>query len=53
MQGRDDVKGTPLEPGIQAIYDTGRHLSEFVSNYRKMSELESSVAFCPLLYDEA
>ena len=38
MLGRDDVKGTPLEPGIQAIYDTSRHLSEFVKNYRKMSE---------------
>ena len=43
MLGRDDVKGTPLEPGIQAIYDTSRHLSEFVKNYRKMSELENPV----------
>ena len=43
MLGRDDVKGTPLEPGIQAIYDTSRHLSEFVKNYRKMSELEKPV----------
>ena len=40
---RDDVKGTPLEPGIQAIYDTSRHLSDFVTNYRKMSELEKPV----------
>ena len=43
MLRRDDVKGTPLEPGIQAIYDTCRHLSEFVKNYRKMSELEKPV----------
>ena len=43
MLGRDDVKGTPLEPGIQAIYDTSCHLSEFVKNYRKMSELERPV----------
>ena len=43
LLGRDDVKGTPLEPGIQAICDTSRHLSEFVKNYRKMSELEKPV----------
>ena len=43
MLGRDDVKDTPLEQGIQAIYDTSRHLSEFVKNYRKMSELEKPV----------
>ena len=43
MLGRDDVKGTPLEPGIQAIYDTSRHLNNFVANYRKMSELEKPV----------
>ena len=43
MLGRDDVKGTPLEPGIQAIHDTSRHLSDFVANYRKMSELEKPV----------
>lgn len=43
LLGRTDVKGTPLEPGIQAIYDTSHHLSDFVSNYRKMSELESPV----------
>ncbi|MBR5350078.1 MAG: HAMP domain-containing histidine kinase [Prevotella sp.] len=37
---RQDVVGSPLEEGIQAIYDTSRHLSDFVTNYRKMSELE-------------
>ena len=55
MLGRDDVKGTPLEPGIQAIYDTSRHLSDFVANYRKMSELEkpvlTDVPLRPLLED--
>ena len=55
MLGCDDVKGTLLEPGIQAIYDTSRHLSEFVKNYRKMSELEkpvlADVTLRPLLDD--
>ncbi len=55
MLGRDDVKGSPLEPGIRAIYDTSRHLSDFVSNYRKMSELEkpvlADVSLRPLLDD--
>ena len=43
LLGRADVKGTPLENGIQAIYDTSRHLSDFVTSYRKMSELEKPV----------
>lgn len=43
MLNRSDVKGTSLENGIQAIYDTSHHLCEFVINYRKMSELESPV----------
>ena len=43
MLKRQDVKDTPLEDGIQAIYDTSRHLSEFVASYRKMSELERPV----------
>ena len=55
LLGRSDVKGTPLEPGIQAIYDTSRHLSDFVANYRKMSQLEqpvlTDVALRPLLDD--
>ena len=46
MLNRTDVKGTPLEDGIRAIQDTSRHLSDFVANYRKMSELEK-----PLLKD--
>ncbi len=46
MLNRTDVKGTPLEDGIRAIHDTSRHLSDFVANYRKMSELEK-----PLLKD--
>lgn len=40
---RQDVVGSPLEEGIQAIYDTSRHLSDFVTNYRKMSELEKPI----------
>ena len=43
MLNRTDVKGTALEDGIHAIYDTSRHLSEFVANYRKMSQLEKPV----------
>ena len=43
MLNRPDVKGTSLEDGILAIYDTSRHLSDFVANYRKMSELEKPV----------
>ena len=55
MLGRDDVRDTPLEAGIKAIYDTSRHLSDFVANYRKMSELEkpvlADVPLRPLLDD--
>ncbi len=43
LLSRPDVKGTPLEDGIKAIFDTSRHLSDFVTNYRKMSELEKPV----------
>ena len=55
MLGRSDVKETPLEAGIQAIYDTSRHLNDFVANYRKMSQLEkpvlTDVPLRPLLDD--
>ena len=55
MLARSDVRGTPLEEGIQAIHDTSRFLNEFVANYRKMSELErpvlANVALRPLLDD--
>ena len=43
MLMRQDVKDSPIEDGIQAIYDTSRHLSDFVTSYRKMSELEKPV----------
>ena len=43
MLNRSDVKDTPLENGIKAIYETSHHLSDFVVNYRKMSELEKPV----------
>lgn len=49
MLRRDDVKGTPLEDGMRAIYDTSRHLSTFVTNYRKMSQLEKPVLTTVLL----
>jgi len=53
LLSRPDVKGTLLEDGIKAIYDTSRHLSDFVTNYRKMSELEkpvlSEVSLRPML----
>ena len=40
LLSRDDVKGTPIEDGIRAIHDTSHHMSQFVANYRKMTELE-------------
>ena len=43
LLNRSDVKGTPLEDGIRAIFDTSQHMSNFVVNYRKMSELEKPV----------
>ena len=55
LLSRLDVKGTELEDGMKAIYDTSRHLSQFVSNYRKMSELEQptlSAVGLPALLDE-
>jgi signal transduction histidine kinase len=50
MLNRSDVKGTPLEEGIRAVYETSRHLSDFVVNYRKMSELEKPVLTDVRLY---
>ncbi len=48
-----DIKGSMYEEGIQAIYDTSTGLSVFVSNYRKMTQLQDPVmrdldlnAFC-------
>ena len=53
LLSRPDVKDTLLEDGLKAIYDTSRHLSDFVTNYRKMSELEkpvlSEVPLLPML----
>lgn len=43
LLNRPDVKRTPLEDGIRAIFDTSQHISQFVTNYRKMSELEKPV----------
>lgn len=42
LLSRPDVRDSQLEEGIRAIHETSSHLSEFVSNYRKMSELEKS-----------
>lgn len=38
-----ETKGTPYEEGIKAIYDTSTALSSFVSNYRKMTQLQDPV----------
>lgn len=38
-----DVKGAAIEDGIRAIHDTSQHISQFVANYRKMSQLEKPV----------
>ena len=40
LLSRPDVRDSQLEEGIRTIHETSSHLSEFVSNYRKMSELE-------------
>ena len=37
---RPDVKGTPLEEGIRAIFTTSQHLNTFVDSYRKLSQLQ-------------
>lgn len=34
------VKGTPLEEGIKAIYDTSLSLATFVDSYRKLTQLQ-------------
>ena len=38
-----DIKGTPYEEGLQAILDTSSGLAVFVSNYRKMTQLQDPV----------
>ena len=40
MLNRDDVKGTGLEAGIQAIHTASTHLSDFVDSYRKLLQLQ-------------
>ena len=40
LMNREDVKRTALEDGIRAIFETSKHMSNFVVNYRKISELE-------------
>lgn len=34
------VKGTPLEEGMKAIYDTSLSLATFVDSYRKLTQLQ-------------
>lgn len=48
-----DIKDTPYEEGIRAIYDTSTGLASFVNSYRKMTQLQEPVivnlgfnAFC-------
>ena len=43
LLSRPDVKGTPLEEGIHAIFATSQHLSTFVDSYRKLSQLQQPV----------
>ncbi|MDE6697317.1 MAG: HAMP domain-containing histidine kinase [Muribaculaceae bacterium] len=38
-----DIKDTPYEEGIQAIYDTSSGLASFVTSYRKMTQLQDPV----------
>lgn len=38
-----EIKGTTFEEGIQAIHDSSEGLAMFVSNYRKMTQLQEPV----------
>ncbi|MCQ2244260.1 MAG: HAMP domain-containing histidine kinase [Bacteroidaceae bacterium] len=38
-----NIKGTPYEEGIQAIYDTSAGLTAFVDSYRKFTQLQEPV----------
>ncbi|MDE7420619.1 MAG: HAMP domain-containing histidine kinase [Muribaculaceae bacterium] len=38
-----DIKDTPYEEGIKAIYDTSTGLSTFVNSYRKLTQLQDPV----------
>ena len=40
LLNRPDVKGTPLEDGIHAIFTSSQHLNTFVDSYRKLSQLQ-------------
>ena len=40
LLSRSDVKDTPLEEGIHAIFTTSQHLNTFVDSYRKLSQLQ-------------
>ena len=40
LLSRPDIKGTPLEEGMQAIFTTSQHLNRFVDSYRKLSQLQ-------------
>ena len=40
LLSRADVKDTPLEEGIHAIFTTSQHLNTFVDSYRKLSQLQ-------------
>ena len=55
LLGRPDVKGTPLEEGIRAIFTTSQHLNTFVDSYRKLSQLQQpalgDVRLSALLHD--
>ncbi len=43
LLNREDVKDTPLEEGIHAIFTTSKHLNTFVDSYRKLSQLQQPV----------
>ena len=55
LLSRPDVKDTPLEEGIHAIFTTSQHLNTFVDSYRKLSQLQqpalSDVRLAGLLRD--
>ena len=40
---QQQIKGSPYEEGIQAIYDTSKSLTTFVDSYRKLTQLQAPI----------
>lgn len=40
---QQQIKGSPYEEGIRAIYDTSKSLTSFVDSYRKLTQLQAPI----------